>query len=154
LCTLTAMATLTERLESDYKTAMKAGERLRIDTLRLIKAGMQHVAIEKRKASLDDQEVLQVLAQQAKQRRETIESAKQTSRQDIVTQATQELAILTAYLPQQLPEDAVKRLIEEAVQAVGLNQGQIMKQVMSKAAGATDGRVVSRLVGERLKQGA
>ena len=146
------MATLTERLESDYKTAMKAGERLRIDTLRLVKAGIQRSAIDKRKPSLDDAEVLQVLAQQAKQRRETIESAKQTSRQDVVTQATQELEILNAYLPQQLSEDAVKRLIEDAIQAVGLNQGSIMKHVMGKAAGAADGKIVSRLVAERLKQ--
>ena len=146
------MATLTERLESDYKTAMKAGERLRIDTLRLMKAGMQRAAIEKRKPSLDDQEVLQVLAQQAKQRRETIESAKQTSRQDVAAQATQELAILNAYLPQPLSEDAVKRLIEEAIQTAGLNHGQVMKQVMSKAAGAADGKIVSRLLSERLKQ--
>ena len=146
------MATLTERLESDYKTAMKAGERLRVDTLRLVKAGMQRVAIEKRKTSLDDQEVLQVLAQQAKQRRETIDSAKQTSRQDVEAQATQELEILNAYLPQPLSEDAVKRLIEDAIQTVGLNQGSIMKHVMGKSAGAADGKIVSRLVAERLKQ--
>ena len=148
------MATLTERLESDYKTAMKAGERLRIDTLRLIKAGMQRAAIDKRKPSLDDQEVLQVLAQQAKQRRETIEAGKQTNRQDVVTQATQELEILNAYLPKQISEDAVKRLIEDAIQAVGPNQGPIMKHVMAQSAGAADGKLVSRLVGERLKQGS
>ena len=148
------MATLTERLESDYKTAMKAGERLRIDTLRLIKAGMQRAAIDKRKPSLDDQEVLQVLAQQAKQRRETIESGKQTNRQDVVTQATQELEILNAYLPKQLSEDAIKRLIEDAIQALGPNQGPIMKHVMAQSAGAADGKLVSRLVGERLKQGS
>ena len=148
------MATLTDRLESDYKTAMKAGERLRIDTLRLIKAGMQRVAIDKRKPSLDDQEVLQVLAQQAKQCRETIESGKQTNRQDVVTQATQELEILNAYLPKQLSEDAIKRLIEDAIQALGPNQGPIMKHVMAQSAGAADGKLVSRLVGERLKQGS
>lgn len=146
------MPTLTERLEADYKTALKAGERLRVDTLRLIKAGIQHVAIEKRKASLDDQEVIQVLTQQAKQRRETIESAKQNGRDDILTQATQELAMLNAYLPQPLSEEEVARLIEEAIGAVGPQQGPIMKYVMGKASGAVDGKLVSRLVGERLKK--
>ena len=58
-------ASLTERIEADYKTALKAGERVRVDTLRLIKAGIQHAAIEKRKPSLDDAEVTQVLSQQA-----------------------------------------------------------------------------------------
>jgi uncharacterized protein YqeY len=146
------MPTLSERLESDYKTAMKAGERRRIDTLRLVKAAMQRVAIEQRKDALDDKDVLQVLAHQAKQRRETLESAKQGGRADIAAQAQEELAIVESYLPQQLSSDAVKRLIEEAVQAVGANQGQMMKYVMGKAAGAADGKLVSQLVGERLKQ--
>jgi len=148
------MPPLIDRLESDYKIAMKAGQRRRIDTLRLIKASIQDTAIEKRKDVLSDQEVVQVLNQQAKQRRETIEAAKQAGRQDVLTQATEELAILNSYLPQQLTEDTLKQLIEEAVQAVGSNQGQIMKYVMSKAAGAADGKQVSQLVAERLKQGA
>lgn len=145
------MATLIERLEADYKVALKAGERIRVDTLRLIKAGVQRTAIDKRKDVLDDQEVIQVLIQQAKQRRETIESVKQTSRQDVLTQTTQELAILNSYLPQPLSQEAVKQLIEEALKTVGPNQGQIMKYVMGKAAGASDGKLVSQLVSERLK---
>ncbi len=147
------MATLTERLEADYKTALKAGAKLRVDTIRLLKAGMQRAAIDKRKDALSDQEVLQVVAQQAKQRRETLEAAKQTNRQDVLTQATEELAILNAYLPQQLSTDALQQLVEEAVQAVGLNQGLIMKHVMGKAAGSADGKVGSQLGAERLKRG-
>ena len=72
-------------------------------------------------------------------------------RQDVLTQATEELGLLTAYLPQQLSPEAVKQLVEEAVAAVGTNQGQIMKYVMGKAAGAADGKMVSQIVGERLK---
>ena len=146
------MATLIERLEADYKTALKAGERLRVDTLRLLKAGIQRVAIEKRKETLEDQEIIQVLAQQAKQRRETIESAKGADRQDVLTQATQELAIVNSYLPQQLSQEAVQGLIEEAIRSVGPNQGQIMKYVMGKASGSADGKLVSQLVTERLKK--
>lgn len=147
------MATLTERLETDYKTAMKAGERLRVDTLRLMKAGIQRVAMEKRKEALEDQEIVQVLSQQAKQRQETIESAKKSHRQDVLDQTTQELAILQSYLPAQLSTDVLKQLVDEAIQTVGAHQGQIMKYVMGKAAGAADGKLVSRLVGERLAQG-
>ena len=146
------MATLIERLEADYKTALKAGERLRVDTLRLLKANIQRVAIDKRKDTLEDQEIIQVLAQQAKQRRETIESAKGTTRQDVLTQATQELAIVNSYLPQPLSQEAVQGLIEEAIRTVGSNQGQIMKYVMGKASGAADGKLVSQLVLERLKK--
>ncbi len=148
------MATLTERLEADYKTAMKAGDRLRVDALRLIKAGIQRAAIEKRQPQLDDQGVTQVIAQQAKQRRETIESAKGAGRQDILTQAEAELAILNAYLPPPLSEEALRKLVDEAVGAAGPAQGPIMKYVMSKAAGAAEGKVVSRLVAERLSKPA
>ncbi|MDP3723685.1 MAG: GatB/YqeY domain-containing protein [Candidatus Omnitrophota bacterium] len=144
------MITLAERLETDYKTAMKAQDRLRIETIRLVKAAIQRVAIDKRKDAPDDQEILQVLAQQVKQRRETVEAAKQATRQDVLTQATEELAILNAYLPPQLSEGALATLIDEAIQAVGTNYGQIMKHVMAKAAGAADGAVVSRLVRDRL----
>ena len=148
------MATLRERLESDYKTALKAREQLRVETLRLIKAAMERVASDKRKETLDDQEMIQVLTQQAKQRRETMEAAKQGGRQDVLAQATEELAFINAYLPQPLAPEAVKQLIEEAIAAVGPNQGQIMKFVMGKAAGAADGKLISQLVSERLKQTA
>ena len=146
------MPILTERIEADYKTALKAGERRRVDTLRLLKAGMERLASEKRLPALGEADVIQVISQQAKQRRETIEAAKAGGRQDILNQATEELAILTAYLPQPLSEEALKRLIDEAVQAVGPQQGQIMKYVMGKAAGAADGKVVSQLVAQRLSQ--
>jgi hypothetical protein len=147
------MATLTERIEADYRVALKAGERLRVDTLRLIKAAIQRAAIDKRQDRLEDPDVIQVLSQQAKQRRETMDAATQSNRQDVLSQATQELAILNSYLPEQLSETALKQLIEEAVGSVGLNQGPIMKYVMGKASGAADGKTVSRLVGERLKRG-
>ena len=144
------MNTLQERIETDYKTALKAGQRVRVDTLRLVKAAIQRVAIDKRQETLSDQEILPVLAQQVKQRRETLEAAQKGNRQDLSAQATEELAILNAYLPQQLTEAALKPLIDEAIAAVGQNLGQIMKYVMGKAAGAADGQRVSQLVRERL----
>jgi uncharacterized protein YqeY len=145
------MPTLTERIESDYKQALKAGQRLRVDTLRLLKAGMQRVASDKRKDALEDSEVLQVLSQQAKQRRETLESAKQAGRQDVAAQATQELEILGGYMPAQLSDEAILKWIEEAIASVGKQQGQIMKHVMAKTEGAADGKRVSQLVTQRLQ---
>ncbi len=145
------MATLTERLELDYQQALKAGQRRRVDTIRLIKAAIQRLAMDKRKERLEDREVLDVLAQQVKQRRETLEAATKGNRQDILAQTNEELVILKAYLPEPLTEAALKQLVEEAVQAVGPDRGQVMKYVMGKAAGAADGKLVNQLVGERLK---
>lgn len=144
--------TFAERLEADYRVAMKSGERIRIETLRLLKAGLQHAAIDKRKDALEDQEVIQVLSQQAKQCRETIAAATQGHRQDILDQATEELAIINSYLPQPLSEAAISQLIEEAIRTVGPSQGPVMKYVMGKAAGAADGKLVSRLAGECLRK--
>jgi len=146
------MATLTERLETDYKTALKAKERLRVDTLRLIKAETQRMAIDKKSEALSDEEVIQVLTKQVKQRRETLEAAKQGGRQEMVDQTNQELSILEVYLPNALSPEAIQQLIEEAISSVGTNQGQIMKFVMGKAAGAADGKAVSQLVNARLKK--
>lgn len=150
--TLVAMPTLNERFEADYKTALKAGDRLRVDTLRMVKAALQGVAIDKRKDVLEDADIIPVLNQQAKQRRETIEAAHKAGRQDIVSSSNAELAILTAYLPQPLAAEQLKQYIEEAIASVGPQQGPIMKFVMAKAAGAADGKLVSQLVGARLKQ--
>ncbi len=148
------MATLQERIEADYKTALKAGERRRVDTVRLIKAELQKATIEKRVEQLPDADVIQVVSRQVKQRQETLEAAIKANRQDMVAQTNEELAILKVYLPQALSTEALKQLIDEAIKTVGANQGQIMKAVMAKAAGAADGKLVSQLVTERLKQTA
>lgn len=145
------MPTLSERFEADYKTAMKAGDRVRVDTLRMVKAALQRVAIDKKKDILDDADIIPVLTQQAKQRRETLEAGQKAGRQDVVDSAKAELEILAVYLPKQLSPDDLKKLIEEAIAASGPQQGAIMKFVMGKAAGAADGKVVSQLVAERLK---
>ena len=148
------MATLQERIEADYKTAMKAGDRLRVDALRLIKAEIQKVAMEKRTEQMADADVVPVLSRQAKQRQETIDAAKKANRQDVVDQTLKELDVLKAYLPQALSTEMLKQFIDEAIKTAGANQGQIMKAVMAKAAGAADGKVLTPLVVERLKQAA
>jgi uncharacterized protein YqeY len=71
----------------------------------------------------------------------------------VVDQTLKELDVLKAYLPQALSTDTLKQFIDEAMKTAGANQGQIMKAVMAKAAGAADGKLVSQLVAERLKQG-
>jgi len=148
------MATLAQRIDEDLKTALKARDQRRLDTLRLVKASIQRSASDKRKDTLDDPEVVQVLVQQAKQRRETIDAAKKGGRQDVLSAAEAELEMINTYLPQQLAPEAIKQLIEEAIKTAGPNQGAIMKFIMAKAVGAADGKLVSQLVGERLKQGA
>lgn len=147
------MPDLWDRIATDYLTAYKGGEKLRVETLRLVKAALQKSAFEKRKDRLEDADVLQVLSQQAKQRRETLEAVKASGRDDIITQTTQEIAVLTAYLPQQLSDEALGKLIDEALQSAGANQGQIMKFVMGRAGGAVDGKRVNQLVAQRLAKG-
>ncbi len=153
------MPTLHERIEANYadayKQSLKHGQRQReAGILRMVKAELQKVAIDKRTEKLADADVLPVLSKQAKQLQEALDAATKANRPELVAQAMEELDIVKTYLPQALSADAVKALIEDAIKTVGTNQGQIMKAVMAKAAGAADGKMVSQLVAERLKQPA
>ena len=145
------MNTLKERIDAEYKTAFKAGERLKIDVLRLIKADVQRVEIDKKSDAVADADLVQILNRQAKQRQEMIDAATKGGRAEMAAQAEQELTIIKSYLPKSLSTEELTALINEAVTAVGTNQGLVMKHVMGKAAGAADGKLVSQLVSARLK---
>jgi len=144
------MGALSDQLQRDYPAAVKAQNRRRIDTIRLIKADLEKLAIEKKTQDLSDEDVMQILRKQVKQRREMLEAARASGRQEIIAQTTEELKILEGYLPQPLGREGLQALIEEAITSVGPQQGPIMKFVMGKAAGAADGKLVSQLVAERL----
>ncbi len=137
---------LVSQITEDMKAAMRAKDRLRLDTVRMIKAAIQHKSIELRSEELSDEEVLQVLNKQAKQCKDTIEMAQKNERQDILDQATQELAIISAYLPKQLSDDELESLVREAVSEHGQNRGAVIKAVMAKAAGGADGKRINELV--------
>lgn len=146
--------TLEERILNDYKEAMKAKDAVRSSALSFLRAQMMNAAIEKRKKNLEDAEAIAVIKKQIKQRQDSIEQFTKGNRMDLVGKEAAELDLLRSYLPPELGEDEIKKIIEDAVTALGAStikdMGKVMKEVQAKVAGQADGKLVSELVKQRL----
>ena len=144
---------LCEQFQADLKQAMKSGDKVRLSTLRLLTAAVKNRQIDKGGA-LDDAEALEVVRLGTKQRRETIALARQYGREDMAQQEERELAILEAYLPEQLSTDDLVQRIDVVIQELGATSdqdlGRVMRVLMPAVKGRADGTTVNRLVRERL----
>lgn len=144
---------LTEQLHADMQTAMRDGDTMRRDTLRMVMAAAQIAAKDKRSA-LTDAEALEVIGREVKKRRESVEAYRAAGREDLAAQEQAEIDILTPYLPEQLAEDEVRTLVVEAIAASGAtsprDMGRVMGQLMPRVKGRADGKVVSAIVNEEL----
>ena len=141
---------LEEKILSDYKDAMKQKDSLKTSTLSFLRAEIINTAIAKKKDKCDDSECLTVIRKQIKARQDSIEQFTKGSRLDLADKEKKELEILKLYLPTQLPEEEVKKIIEEIIIATGAqgikDMGKVMKEVTAKVAGQADGKLVSDLV--------
>lgn len=150
------MNEVAERIREDQKRAMKAGERIRLSTLRMLASELQNRRIEKGE-DLDDEDVIEVLARARKQRREAAEQYEEGGREDLAEKERAEEAIIDEYLPEPLSDDELDRMIEEAIEATGAaspgDMGAVMGRVMPRAKGRVDGSEVSARVRERLQAG-
>jgi uncharacterized protein YqeY len=147
---------LEEKIFNDYKEAMKNKETLKSSALSFLRASLINVAMEKKKKNLDDSDIITVIKKQIKERQDSIEQFQKGNRQDLADKETKELEILKAYLPPELSEEEIKKIIEEAVTVTGASgmkdMGKVMKEVTAKIAGRADGKVISDLVKERLSK--
>jgi uncharacterized protein len=132
-----------ERLEQDLKTAMKAGDKRRVATIRLLLANLKNEKIQAQRA-LTDEEVEAVLRRAVKQRRDSIEQYARGGRQDLVDGETAELAIIEEYLPQGLSEADIEGAIRAVIEEKGFRSqkdiGLAMKEVMARHRGRVDGK--------------
>ncbi|HSX48385.1 MAG TPA: GatB/YqeY domain-containing protein [Candidatus Nanoarchaeia archaeon] len=144
---------LVARIDQDMTEAMKANEVARLGVLRLLKNSLKNEQI-KLKRDLTDDEALKVLQREAKQRKDSIEAYEKGDRPDLASVEALELKMIEEYLPQQLSEADVAKLVDEAITAIGATtpaqMGQIIGYVMKQAGGAADGGLVSRLARARL----
>lgn len=147
---------LEEKIFNDYKAAMKAKDTLKVSVLSFLRAEFMNVAIAKKKAKLDDNEIIGVVRKQIKTRQDSIEQFKKGNRLDLVDKESKELEVLKVYLPKELPQEEINKIIAETIsstQATGLkDMGKVMKEVMAKLAGQADSKVVSDLVKEKLSK--
>jgi uncharacterized protein YqeY len=140
-------------MQSDITAAMRSGDALRRDTLRMAESAIYNAEKRDRRAYTDD-EVAAVLAREVKTRRESIEAFRKGSREDLAAKEEAEIAILSAFLPEQLSEAEISTLVAEAVAATGAaspkDMGKVMGWLAPKTRGRADGRLVSQLVGKAL----
>lgn len=141
---------LADQVKSDLVAAMKAQNALKLSTLRMVQSAIGYKKIELQH-DLTDAEVLQVIANEAKKRREAIASYTQAQRPDQAAQEQQELDILSVYLPAQMGEDEVKA--EIAKLQLPADFGAAMREVSPMFKGKADGSLVARLVKEKLGNG-
>ena len=144
---------LQDRVQTDIATAMRAGDGLRRDVLRMVSSAAYNV--EKRQGHpLTDDEYLAVLTREVKTRRESVEAFKAGGRDDLVAKEEAEIEIIAAYLPEALGEAEVAALVDEAIAATGASSprdlGKVMGWLSPRTRGRADGKRVSELVARRL----
>lgn len=146
-----------ETIQSDLKEAQKEKKVLVVSTLRFLLSEIYNRRIDLRLAenvAVPDEDIVAVIRHQAKQRVESIEAFKTAGRGELVKKEEEELAILNNYLPQQMPADELKMIVEETVKEIGATGmadfGKAMGAVMGKVKGKADGNIVSQAVEEIL----
>ena len=144
---------LKDRITEDMKTAMRAGEKERLGTIRLILSAVKQREVDERIA-LDDSQVLAAIEKMIKQRKEAITQFEAGGRADLVAKETAEIAILQAYLPAQMSDAEIDALIAEAIASTGAasikDMGKVMGAVKAKAQGRADMGAVSARIKQKL----
>ncbi len=146
---------LKEQLFADLKTAMKEKDTLKKDTVQLIRSGI--LQFEKdNKVELDDEGVMEIISKQLKSRRDSLPDFIKSGREDLIEKLNKEIEILLGYLPEQLSEDEIQKIVEEAIAETGAasvkEMGKVMGIVNPKLKGRADMKVVGALV-KKLLQG-
>jgi hypothetical protein len=146
-------AVLKQKLNDDLKQAMKSGNTVKRDTLRLLITSVNYSESAKQ-APLADGDILGLVAREIKRRQESIDAFKQGKRPDLVAKEEAEMAVLQSYLPQQMTRDEVVALVREVIGAVGAkgpgDKGKVMQQLMPKVKGKADGKMTNEIVTELL----
>lgn len=146
---------LKERLSEEMKDAMRSQDKIRLSTIRMLLSAVKNKEIDLGK-KLADEEVVETITSQVKQRRDSIEQFTKAGRSDLAEKEEAELRILQEFLPEQLTAEEVEAEVEMAVkeaEAFGMKDlGKVMKLLMPRVAGRADGKLVSEKVRERLSK--
>ena len=148
------MSALKDQIRADLKEAMKAKEKERTGTIRMLLAAIQTAETEGSKHEVDDPEIQKIIAREIKKRRESADIYKTNGRDDLAEAELAEAGILEVYQPKQLDDQELAKLIDEAIAETGAESmaqmGQVMKTATAKAAGRADGKRLSEAVKARL----
>jgi len=149
---------LEKQIDQDLKAALLGGDKVTTESLRGLKAALLSVKVEqgKRDTGLADDEVTVILSKEAKKRQESADLFKQGGNQEKAEAELTEKALIEKYLPAQLSEEEIAKLVDEAIAATGANgpqaMGQVIGAVRAKAGASADGAIIARIAKERLAQ--
>ncbi len=147
------MSALKQRITDDMKAAMKGGDKARLGVIRLILAALKQIEVDER-IELDDARVLAILDKMVKQRRDSIAQYESAGRTELAEQEKFEIGIIQDYLPQQLSEEEIAALIDEALAATGASSmkdmGKLMGWLKPKLQGRADMGAVSASIKQKL----
>ncbi len=144
------MSQLLEKINRDLTDAMRARDQASLSALRMLKTAVKTLEIAKKNKPVSDQELIGLIQKEIKKRVESIEHFKKGARMDLADREEAERKILESYLPRQMDDQALERLVREALQAEGIGSkkdfGRAMKLVQDKAQGQADNRRISALL--------
>ncbi|HHT20662.1 MAG TPA: GatB/YqeY domain-containing protein [Tissierellia bacterium] len=140
---------LIERLMEDLKSAMKAKDRVRKNTVTMLRAAIKQVEVDERK-TLTDEEIQSIIQKQIREKTKAIADFEAGHRPDLIEEAQAEIAILKQYLPEQMSEDEIKQVIDQVISTHGKQIGPVMKAMKEAVAAKADMALVNRLVREKL----
>lgn len=147
------MSDLKQRINDEVKNAMRAKEKERLGTLRLITSAIKQIEVDKR-IELDDEAIVAVLEKMLKQRKDSIEAFEKAGRDELAAIEIAEMAIINEYMPEQMPEAEVDALIDAAIASTGAagmkDMGKVMGQLKAKLAGKADMGQVSAKIKSKL----
>ena len=149
---------LHQKITEDLKTAMKAGKEFEVGVLRFLLSSLHNKEIEKKSKGLEptlsDEEIIEILSREAKKRKEAIEMYTEGGRNDLVEKEEKELEIIKQYLPEQLSEEEIEKIVVATIEKIGVKDikalGRVMGEVMKELKGKADASLVSEIVKKRL----
>ncbi|GIP20538.1 MULTISPECIES: GatB/YqeY domain-containing protein [Paenibacillus] len=145
---------LSERLNEDMKQAMRSKDKFKLSTIRMVRATIKNLEIDL-KRTLDDNEVLDILSREIKQRKDALQEFQKAGRDDLVAPLADEIKIIAVYLPEQLSEEEIKVIVQQTIQETGASSkadiGKVMSALMPKVKGRADGKLVNQAVQQLLQ---
>lgn len=143
-----------EKIEYDLKESLKSGDKNRVSILRMVKSDVKNKEIEKGDPPTDE-DIQAILRSFSKKARESIDQFTKAGRDELAEKEKAELAVIQEYLPKQLSEEDVRKMVRDVIDETGAagvkDIGRVMKAVMAKLKGQADGRLVNNLVKEALE---
>ena len=140
---------LKEKLLEDMKVSMREKNVLRKNVIQMVRAAVLQVEKDKQ-IELEDEQIIEVIAKEAKKRKDSVEDYKKGGREDLVKQIEEEITILSEYLPKQLSEEEIEKIVKEVILETGAetikDMGKVMKGAKEKIGPAADGKTINEIV--------